>query len=77
MCCSSNLGTGLLKAEKDGGKGLKQLIAAAGGSVAVTLPTDFADRSGIALADEHQVLLLGGESWVLLTHLSLTAVVAS
>lgn len=40
---------GLLKAEKDAGKGLRTLIAAAGGAVAPSLPKDF---SGILLGDE-------------------------
>jgi hypothetical protein len=50
--------TGLLKAEKDKGHGLKALITAAGGSVAAALSKDFCGHGGIALGNEHKVLLM-------------------
>lgn len=43
---------GLLKSEKDGGTGLKTLVAAAGGAVAGSLPKDF---DGILLGHEGSV----------------------
>ena len=50
--------TGLLKAEKDSGHGLKELITAAGGSVAAALSKDFTSRGGIALGNEHKVRIM-------------------
>jgi hypothetical protein len=55
--------SGLLKAEKDKGHGLRELITAAGGSIAAGLSKDFAGRGGIALGDEHKVLLQCLVAW--------------